>query len=95
MPQNPAAAAIASRESRLLVALAGLFVTNALIAEFIGVKIFALEDKLGRATGERLVWLRATGSTAVSQLIDSFIVPLPYLGRRLIRAYLGRTMAAA
>ena len=26
------------------------------------------------ATGERAVWLRATGSTAVSQLIDSFVV---------------------
>ena len=25
-------------------------------------------------TGERWVWLRATGSTAVSQLIDSFVV---------------------
>ena len=25
-------------------------------------------------TGEKFVWLRATGSTAVSQLIDSFVV---------------------
>jgi uncharacterized integral membrane protein (TIGR00697 family) len=25
-------------------------------------------------TGEKWVWLRATGSTAVSQLIDSFVV---------------------
>ncbi len=77
-------------------------------------------------TGDRWVWLRATGSTAVSQLVDSFIVlyiafvlgpqqwsiplflavgtvnyaykmamaialiPLLYLGRRLIRAYLAR-----
>ncbi len=240
------AAVVASRPARLFVLLAGLFVTNALIAEFVGVKIFALEDTLGlapfdwrlfgqsgslsftagvmlwpvvfimtdvinehygargvrliswlavgfiiyaflfaylaielapaawwvtigaargvpdmqaafagvfgqglwtiggsvtaflvgqlidvavfnrirRATGDRFVWLRATGSTAVSQLIDSFVVlyiafvlgpqqwpiplflavgtvnyaykmaaaialiPLLYLGRRLIRAYL-------
>ena len=246
VPANPAAAIVTSREARLFIALTGLFVTNALIAEFVGVKIFALEDTLGlapfdwrlfgqsgslsftagvmlwpvvfimtdvinehfgvrgvrliswlavafivyaflfaylaiglapaaggsgrggarrarhagrirerlrpgavddrrlasspswsaswstspcssasaRPTGERLVWLRATGSTAVSQLIDSFIVlyiafvlgpqhwpiplflavgtvnyaykmamaialiPLLYLGRRLIRAYL-------
>lgn len=246
------AAVVASRPARLFILLAGLFVTNALIAEFVGVKIFALEDTLGlepfdwrlfgqsgslsftagvmlwpivfimtdvinehfgvrgvrliswlavgfiayaflfaylaieltpaawwvsvgvergvpdmqaafasifgqglwtiggsitaflvgqlvdvvvfhrirRATGERLVWLRATGSTAVSQLIDSFIVlyiafvlgpqqwpiplflavctvnylykmsmaialiPLLYLGRRLIRAYLGAPAAA-
>ena len=244
----PAAEAIlSSRQARLFIALAGLFITNALIAEFVGVKIFALEDTLGlapfdwrlfgqsgslsftagvmlwpivfimtdiinehfgvrgvrliswlavgfigyaflfaylaialapsawwitigadrgvpdmqaafasvfgqglwtiagsitaflvgqlidvavfqrirRATGERLIWLRATGSTAVSQLVDSFIVlyiafvlgpqqwpiplflavgtvnylyklsmaialiPLLYVGRRLIRAYLG------
>ncbi|MGE0029966.1 MAG: queuosine precursor transporter [Steroidobacteraceae bacterium] len=247
-----AAAVVASRPARLFILLAGLFVTNALIAEFVGVKIFALEDTLGlepfdwrlfgqsgslsftagvmlwpivfimtdvinehfgvrgvrliswlavgfiayaflfaylaieltpaawwvsvsvergvpnmqaafasvfgqglwtiggsitaflvgqlidvavfhrirRATGERFVWLRATGSTAVSQLIDSFIVlyiafvlgpqqwpiplflavctvnylykmsmavaliPLLYLGRRLIRAYLGAPAAA-
>ncbi|MEX2151206.1 MAG: queuosine precursor transporter [Steroidobacteraceae bacterium] len=247
-PVRPAAEAIlSSRQARLFIALAGLFITNALIAEFVGVKIFALEDTLGlapfdwrlfgqsgslsftagvmlwpivfimtdiinehfgvrgvrliswlavgfigyaflfaylaiglapaawwitigadrgvpdmqaafasvfgqgmwtiagsitaflvgqlidvavfqrirRATGERLIWLRATGSTAVSQLVDSFIVlyiafvlgpqqwpiplflavgtvnylyklsmaialiPLLYVGRRLIRAYLG------
>lgn len=246
------AAIVASRPARLFIGLAGLFVTNALIAEFVGVKIFALEDTLGlapfdwrlfgqsgslsftagvmlwpivfimtdvinehfgvrgvrliswlavgliayaflfaylaiglapaawwvsvgvargvpdmqaafasvfgqglwtiggsitafltgqlidvavfqrirRATGERLVWLRATGSTAISQLIDSFIVlyiafvlgpqqwpiplflavgtvnygykmsmaialiPLLYLGRRLIRDYLGAPAAA-
>ena len=250
--QGSTAAVVASRPARLFVVLAGLFVTNALIAEFVGVKIFALEDTLGlapfdwrlfgqsgslsftagvmlwpivfimtdvinehfgvrgvrliswltvgfiayaflfaylaielapaawwisvgvprgvpdmqaafasvfgqglwtiggsitaflvgqiidvavfhrirRATGERFVWLRATGSTAISQLIDSFIVlyiafvlgpqqwpiplflavgtvnygyklsmavaliPLLYLGRRLIRAYLGAPAAA-
>src|SRR5687767_4609813 len=246
VPANPAAAVVASREARLFITLTGLFVTNALIAEFVGVKIFALEDTLGlapfdwrlfgrsgslsftagvmlwpvvfimtdvinehfgvrgvrliswlavafivyafvfapadwwvrvgaergvpdmqaafasvfgqglwtiggsvvaflvgqlvdvavfqrirAATGERWVWLRATGSTAVSQLIDSFIVlyiafvlgpqqwpiplflavgtvnyaykmamaialiPLLYLGRRLIRAYLARPAAGA
>lgn len=250
--QGSTAAIIASRPARLFIGLAGLFVTNALIAEFVGVKIFALEDTLGlapfdwrlfgqsgslsftagvmlwpivfimtdvinehfgvrgvrliswlavgfiayaflfaylaiglapaawwvtigvargvpdmqaafasvfgqglwtiggsitaflagqlidvavfqrirRATGERLVWLRATGSTAISQLIDSFVVlyiafvlgpqqwpiplflavgtvnyvykmsmaialiPLLYLGRRLIRNYLGAPAAA-
>jgi hypothetical protein len=247
-PVRPAAEAIlSSRQARLFIGLAGLFITNALIAEFVGVKIFALEDTLGldpfdwrlfgqsgslsftagvmlwpivfimtdiinehfgvrgvrliswlavgfigyaflfaylaiglapaawwipvgvdrgvpdmqaafasvfgqglwtiggsitaflvgqlidvavfqrirRATGERFIWLRATGSTAISQLVDSFIVlyiafvlgpqhwpiplflavgtvnylykmsmaialiPLLYVGRRLIRSYLG------
>lgn len=40
-----------------------------------------------RLTGQRYVWLRATGSTVISQLIDSFIVSyLAFsLGRQLLR----------
>jgi len=38
---------IKSRPSRLFIILAGFFITNALLAEFIGVKIFSLEDTLG------------------------------------------------
>jgi uncharacterized integral membrane protein (TIGR00697 family) len=34
----------------------------------------AVFHRIRRATGERAVWLRATGSTAVSQLVDSFVV---------------------
>jgi uncharacterized integral membrane protein (TIGR00697 family) len=35
------------KPTRLLVILGGLFIANALVAEFIGVKIFALEESLG------------------------------------------------
>jgi len=42
-----AGAILSSRPARLFIALAGLFITNAIIAEFVGVKIFALEDTLG------------------------------------------------
>jgi uncharacterized integral membrane protein (TIGR00697 family) len=42
-----------------------------LIGQLIDVAVF---HRIRRATGERLVWLRATGSTAISQLIDSFVV---------------------
>jgi uncharacterized integral membrane protein (TIGR00697 family) len=35
------------RANRLFIVLAGFFLTNALIAEFVGVKIFALEDTVG------------------------------------------------
>jgi len=42
-----------------------------LIAQIIDVSIF---HKVKKYTGERLIWLRATGSTLVSQLIDSFVV---------------------
>ena len=38
---------VSHRPSRLFIFLAGFFVANALVAEFIGVKIFALEDSLG------------------------------------------------
>jgi uncharacterized integral membrane protein (TIGR00697 family) len=30
--------------------------------------------KIKKITGEKQIWLRATGSTVVSQLIDSFVV---------------------
>lgn len=40
---------INNRPTRLFLILAGFFITNALIAEFIGVKIFSLEATLGLA----------------------------------------------
>jgi uncharacterized integral membrane protein (TIGR00697 family) len=46
-------------------------ITAFLVGQLIDVAIF---QRIRRATGERFVWLRATGSTAVSQLVDSFIV---------------------
>lgn len=36
-----------NKSTRLLVILGGFFISNALLAEFIGVKIFSLEDTLG------------------------------------------------
>ena len=97
-------------------------VTAFLVGQLIDVQVF---HRIRRATGERFIWMRATGSTAISQLIDSFVViwiafvlgpqqwptslflavssvnylykmaaaialiPLLYLVRRGIRAYLG------
>jgi queuosine precursor transporter len=42
-----------------------------LVSQLIDVWVF---HRIKRATGGKAVWLRATGSTVVSQLIDSFIV---------------------
>jgi uncharacterized integral membrane protein (TIGR00697 family) len=42
-----------------------------LIGQLIDVTVF---HRIRRSTGQRWLWLRATGSTAVSQLFDSFIV---------------------
>ncbi len=42
-----------------------------LIGQLLDVYIF---QKLRKVTGERKIWLRATGSTLISQLVDSFVV---------------------
>jgi hypothetical protein len=42
-----------------------------LVSQLVDVYIF---HKIKRATGEKYIWLRATGSTLVSQLVDSYIV---------------------
>ena len=57
------------RQGRLTVGLAA--VVAFLIGQLIDITVF---HRIRRATGERHIWLRATGSTAVSQLIDSFVV---------------------
>jgi queuosine precursor transporter len=101
-------------------------ITAFALGQLIDVTVF---HRIRLATGEKWVWLRATGSTMVSQLIDSFVVlyiafvlgpqrwsmslfmavgtvnygykvlmaflliPLIYLTRRAIRAYLGAETA--
>ena len=42
-----------------------------LIGQLVDITVFR---RIRSVTGEKLIWLRATGSTAVSQLIDSFVV---------------------
>jgi uncharacterized integral membrane protein (TIGR00697 family) len=53
-----------------------------LVGQILDVLIF---HKIKKHTGEKQIWLRATGSTMVSQLIDSFIVLLIafYIGPRI------------
>lgn len=46
-------------------------ITAFLIGQMIDVLIF---HKIKKITGEKSLWLRATGSTLISQLIDSFVV---------------------
>lgn len=43
------------------------------VAQLIDITVF---HALRRATGERLLWLRATGSTVLSQLVDTTIISL-------------------
>jgi len=45
--------------------------TAFLVSQIVDVTVF---HRIKRVTGEKKIWLRATGSTLVSQLVDSFIV---------------------
>jgi queuosine precursor transporter len=42
-----------------------------LVGQILDVAVF---HKIKAATGEKMIWLRATGSTLISQLVDSYIV---------------------
>jgi uncharacterized integral membrane protein (TIGR00697 family) len=42
-----------------------------MVSQLVDVYVF---HKIKKATGEKKIWLRATGSTLVSQLVDSYIV---------------------
>lgn len=46
-------------------------ITAFLVGQLIDVTVF---QRIRAVTGEKWIWLRATGSTAVSQLVDSFVV---------------------
>jgi queuosine precursor transporter len=103
-------------------------ITAFLVGQLVDIAVF---QAIRRMTGAKWVWLRATGSTLVSQCIDSFVVlyiafvlgpqhwpidqflavgtvnycykalmafamvPVIYLVRRIIRAYLGSEEATA
>jgi uncharacterized integral membrane protein (TIGR00697 family) len=45
--------------------------TAFLVSQVVDVTVF---HRIKRVTGEKWVWLRATGSTIISQLVDSFVV---------------------
>lgn len=52
-----------------------MIIIASLIAFLVGqlVDVFAFH-KIKKVTGEKKIWLRATGSTLISQLVDSFVV---------------------
>lgn len=64
---QPAFEEVFAQSNRLLIASLAAF----LIGQFCDIWVFG---RFKRATRGRLVWLRATGSTVVSQALDSFVV---------------------
>ena len=97
-----------SRANRLFIVLAGFFLTNALIAEFVGVKIFSLEATLGVAPYEwRLLGVAGTLSFTAGVLLWPFVFIMTdvineYFGLRGVRliswvavAFIGYAFLAA
>jgi uncharacterized integral membrane protein (TIGR00697 family) len=75
------------RATRLFVALAGFFVTDALLAEFVGVKIFSLERTLGMADFH---WSLLGVSGSLSFTAGVVYWPLVFVLTDLINEYYGR-----
>ena len=79
-------ASIAQRPTRLFIFLSGLFLTNALMAEFIGVKIFALEDSLGLSP---LDWRLFGQSGSLSFTTGVMLWPVVFIMTDIINEYFG------
>ena len=75
------------RNHRLFVVLAGFFVCNAIIAEFIGVKIFALEDSLGIAPFD---WPLLGQSGSLNFTAGVLLWPVVFIMTDIINEYFGR-----
>jgi uncharacterized integral membrane protein (TIGR00697 family) len=53
----------------------GAIIIGSLVAFLIGQVVdVVIFHRIKKATGEKFIWLRATGSTIISQFIDSFVV---------------------
>ena len=75
------------RPTRLFVLLAGFFVVNALTAELIGVKIFALEDTLGVAAWDFALF----GETGALQFSAGVLLwPVVFVMTDLLNEYYGQ-----
>jgi queuosine precursor transporter len=75
------------RAQRLFVVLAGFFVANALMAEFIGVKIFALEATLGMAP---LEWNLFGQTGSLSFTAGTLLWPFVFVLTDVVNEYFGR-----
>ncbi len=78
---------ISFRPSRLFIILGGFFIANALVAEFIGVKIFALEPTLGLKSFD----FNLFGQVGALQFSAGVLLwPIVFLMTDLINEYYGK-----
>jgi uncharacterized integral membrane protein (TIGR00697 family) len=75
------------RAQRLFVVLAAFFVVNAVLAEFIGVKIFALEDTLGLAPFE---WNLFGQTGSLNFTAGTLLWPIVFIMTDTVNEYYGR-----
>jgi queuosine precursor transporter len=80
-------ASISSRSTRLFIALAAFFAANAIIAEFVGVKIFALEATLGLPP---FGWTLFGQSGSLSFTAGVLLWPIVFVLTDVINEYFGR-----
>ncbi len=74
------------RSQRLFLVLTGLFITNVILAEFVGVKIFALEPTLGIDT---LDWRLFGQNGSLSFTAGVMLWPVVFVMTDLINEYFG------
>jgi len=75
------------RAEKMFIVLSGFFVANAIIAEFIGVKIFALEDTLGIAP---LDWNLFGQTGSLNFTAGVLLWPIVFVMTDIINEYFGR-----
>ena len=78
---------LADRATRLFIALAAFFCVNAVLAEFIGVKIFALEDTLGITPFE---WNLFGQKGSLSFTAGTLLWPMVFIFTDVINEFFGR-----
>src|SRR5258707_9469814 len=78
---------IEQKKNKLFIALAGIFLTNAIIAELIGVKIFSGENSLGLSPAN----LHVLGFTMDFNLTAGAVIwPVVFITSDLINEYFGK-----
>ncbi len=78
---------LAAKSARLFMILGGFFVTNALVAEFIGVKIFAFEPTFGIPT---LEWKLFGQSGSLALTAGVLLWPVIFVMTDLVNEYYGK-----
>ncbi|MEM7198260.1 MAG: queuosine precursor transporter [Pseudomonadota bacterium] len=76
-----------NKSTRLFIILGGFFITNALVAQFISVKIFALEDTLGIETFD---WNLFGQTGSLSFTVGVLLWPIVFVMTDIINEYYGR-----